>query len=173
MKFLVFILGVVAFSLVNSTKVSRHYDEEVCDPHIMTLADYPAILTKIDVVLTNPLKLRATFRLPNSTKEISAEGMSYGNEVYFTQDSAVVACRSLGCSKASGRVGVGWTPTQTCRFTCPDGTSAFQTCRNMQQKFKCPPDAMSLKECITQPFFGISGNTLNGIAFVCTECGED
>ncbi|CAF1325308.1 unnamed protein product [Didymodactylos carnosus] len=173
MKFLVLVLGVLTSSLADSNAVSRNYDEEICDPHTMTLAQYPAILTKLDVVLTNPLKLRATFRLPNSTKEITAEGMSYGSTSSFTQDSAIVACRSLGCSKAAGRVTMSWTPTQACRFTCPDGTSALQTCRNMQQDFRCPTDAMSLKECITKPFFSISGNNLNGIAFVCSECGED
>jgi hypothetical protein len=173
MKFLVLVLGVIAFSLANPTAVSRNYDEEVCDPHTMTLEQYPAILTKLDVVLTNPLKLRATFRLPNSTKKISAEGMYLDFTASFSQENALGACRSLGCSKAAGRVSAGWTPTQTCRFTCPDGASAFQTCRNMQQDFKCPIDAMSLKECITRPFFlGIPEN-IKSIAFVCSECGED
>ncbi|CAF1352664.1 unnamed protein product [Didymodactylos carnosus] len=168
-------LSLVTFSSIDSTVGSRSYDEEVCDPHTMTIDQYPGLLTKLDVVLLNPLKLRAHFRLPNSTKEITAEGMSRGNTVHFSQESAVVACRSLGCSKAAGRTGVrDWAVTQTCRFTCPDGTSALQTCRNMQQNFKCPTDAMSLKECITNPFFtGIPGDNLNGIALVCLECGKD
>ncbi len=166
MKILVLMLGMVTFSLVNSAAVSRNYDA-VCDPHTMTLNEYPAILTKIDVVLTAPLKIRATFRPPNSTKEISAEGIVFVGPS-MTQEVVVVACRSLGCSKATGRVTTSWKSTQTCRYTCPDGTSALQTCLNMQRDFSCPTDAMSLKECVTRSFFlGLSSlNNLNGISFV-------
>jgi hypothetical protein len=66
----------------------------------MTTDQYPGILTKLDVVLTSPLKLRAYFHLPNSTKEITTEGVVYQQLTYaFADLTALVACRSLSCIK--------------------------------------------------------------------------
>ncbi|CAF1177244.1 unnamed protein product [Adineta steineri] len=89
---------------------------------------------------------------------------------------AVVACRSMGCSKvASVNGGAYWQQTQACRFTCPDGASALQTCYYMLHSLKCPADGMNLKECIQRGFWGFGGATPGsyGVNLVCTECGED
>jgi hypothetical protein len=146
-----------------------------CDPFTMNTDAYPSILTKLEVVLTNPLTLRATMRLLNSTKVITFEGAVFRNG--FNDDHALVACRSMGCSRVSSNAGVGWNQTQTCRFTCPDGTSGLQTCRFMQAYFACPSnpnDAMSLKECLNRPFWEYSSHGTNyaAAAIICTECGN-
>ena len=148
----------------------------ICDPYTMNSDSYPAILTKLDVVLTNPLTLRATTRLQNSSQVITFEGVMFPSS--FNDDHALVACRSMGCSKVNANTRVTWTQTQTCRFTCPDGTSGLQLCRYMQSYLKCPSnpnDAMSLKECIVKPFWAVYSNypSSNGaVGLVCTECGE-
>ncbi|CAF1044724.1 unnamed protein product [Rotaria sordida] len=150
--------------------------DPVCDPYTMKSDSYPSILIKLDVVLTNPLTLRATTRLLNSSQVITFEGVMFQSG--FVNDHALVACRSMGCSKVSANTQVSWTQTQTCRFTCPDGTSGLQLCRYMQSYLRCPSnpnDAMSLKECVAEPFWGYSGSDAGrygAIGLVCTECGD-
>jgi hypothetical protein len=48
-------------------------------------------------------------------------------------------------------------------------------CRYVQRNMVCPTDAMSLKECLKEPFWPtITNNAYFGaVSFVCTECGED
>lgn len=147
-----------------------------CDPYTMRSDSYPSILTQLDVVLTNPLTLRATTRLQNSTQVIKFEGIMFPSG--FNDDHALVACRSMGCSKVNARTQVSWTQTQTCRFTCPDGTSGLQLCRYMQSYLSCPSnpnDAMSLKECVARPFwadYSTYAASYGAIGLVCTECGD-
>ncbi|CAF5037825.1 unnamed protein product [Rotaria sp. Silwood1] len=148
----------------------------VCDPYTMKSDSYPSILIQLDVVLTNPLTLRATTRLQNSSQVITFEGVMFPSG--FDNDHALVACRSMGCSKVSANTQVSWTQTQTCRFICPDGTSGLQLCRYMQSYLRCPSnpnDAMSLKECVVKPFWADYSDypSRNGaVGLVCTECGD-
>ncbi|CAF1001301.1 unnamed protein product [Rotaria sordida] len=150
--------------------------DPVCDPYTMKTDSYPSILIKLDVVLTDPLTLRATIRLLNSSRVITFEGVMFPSG--FSDDHALVACRSMGCSKVSANALVSWTQTQTCRFTCPDGTSGLQLCRYMQSYLRCPSnpnDAMSLKECVAKPFwadYSDSSSRYGAIGLVCTECGD-
>ncbi|CAF4650648.1 unnamed protein product, partial [Rotaria sp. Silwood2] len=150
--------------------------DPVCDPYTMKSDSYPSILIQLDVVLTNPLTLRATTRLQNSNQVITFEGIMFPSG--FSDDHALVACRSMGCSRVSANIQVSWTQTQTCRFTCPDGTTALQLCRYMQSYLSCPSnpnDAMSLKECVVKPFWADYSNypSSNGaVGLVCTECGD-
>lgn len=145
--------------------------EQICDPYTATSDQYPGILTRLDVALTSPIKLKATFRLFNSTKTISFEGILFGSG--YSSDVAVTACRSLGCSVANAYSSVGWTQKNECQFTCPDGTSAMQTCKFIQSYMKCPTDAMSLSECIQNPFWSYAsyGTNYNAANVICTECG--
>ncbi|CAF2969159.1 unnamed protein product [Rotaria sp. Silwood2] len=150
--------------------------DPVCDPYTMKTDSYPSILVQLDVVLTNPLTLRATTRLQNSSEVITFEGIMFPSG--FSNDHALVACRSMGCSRVSANTQVYWTQTQTCRFTCPDGTTGLQLCRYMQSYLSCPSnpnDAMSLKECVVKPFWADYSNypSSNGaVGLVCTECGD-
>jgi hypothetical protein len=145
---------------------------QICDPYTASSDQYPGILTSLDVVQTSPIKLMATFRLINSTKTISFQGMLFGSG--FGSDVAVTTCRSLGCSVANAASTISWTQKNECQFTCPDGTSAMQTCRFMQSYMKCPIDAMSLSECIQSPFWAYgsySANQYGAANVICTECG--
>jgi hypothetical protein len=151
-------------------------EDDICDPHLLTYSQYPGLLTKIDVVATKPLKTRMHFRLINSTKEVSFEGIVFGGSSGSLTDAiALVACRSLGCSKLAARHATTWIQTQTCRFTCPDGVSALQTCRYMLNYLKCPTDAMSFIECTGNPWSQYASSTpeLYGTELICTECGEN
>jgi len=169
----------VAFDLVEATslgmhRIARNVEEDICDPHFLTYSQYPAILTKIDVVGTKPLKTRIHFRLINSTKEVSFEGIVFGGN-YFPNEAKLAACRSLGCSKVAAHHGIGWTQTQSCMFTCPDGTSALQKCRYMLNNLNCPTDAMSLMEC-TGGSWSSNQNVepqTYGSELICAECGEN
>ena len=151
----------------------KNGDLDACDPHTMTIDEYPGVLTRIDVVATNLLKTRITLRLINSTKEVSFEGIVF--HAGFDDAGALVACRSLGCSRVSVFAQKGWIRTRACRFTCPDGTSALQDCRYMINYLKCPVDAMSFKECTGNPWssYGSYEPQAYGVSLVCTECGED
>lgn len=178
-QFPLLVLVLIALSLVASSPLEvhdtvRNVDDQICDPHTATYSQYPGLLTKIDVVATNPLKTRIHFRLINSTKEVSFEGIVYGG-VSFTNTQALVACRSLGCSKVVARHTTSWVQTQACKFTCPDGTSALQTCRYMLNYLNCPTDAMSLKECSGNPWSQYANyqTRTSGVNLICTECGED
>ena len=148
----------------------------VCDPYTMKSDSYPAILTKLDVVLTSPLTLRATTRLQNSSQVITFEGIMFPDG--FAYDHALVACRSMGCSRVSANTKITWIQTQTCRFTCPDGTSGLQLCRYMQSYLRCPSDpndAMSLKECVAKSFWADYSeypSRYGAVGLVCTECGD-
>ncbi|UJR34774.1 hypothetical protein I4U23_027553 [Adineta vaga] len=177
----IFVLVLIHYEYVltataTSNSLVKTGNDPVCDPYTMNSDSYPSILTRLDVILTNPLTLRATTRLQNSTQVITFEGIvfPYG----FSDDHALAACRSMGCSKVNTNIRVSWTQTQTCRFTCPNGTSGLQLCRYMQSYFKCPSnpnDAMSLKECVNRPFWADYSNypSSNGaIALICTECGD-
>lgn len=169
----------VAFNLVESTslgmhRIARNVEEDICDPHLLQYSQYPGILTKIDVVGTKPLKTRVHFRLINSTKEVSFEGIVFGGDS-LTNEARLTACRSLGCSKVAAYHTIAWTRTQSCMFTCPDGTSALQTCRYMLNYLKCPTDAMSLMEC-TGGSWSVYQNydpQTYGSELICTECGEN
>jgi len=168
----------ITISLIDSLHSKVHGavkngDLEICDPHTMTIDEYPGVLTKIDVVATNLLKTRIHLRLINSTKEVSFEGIVFN--AGFSNPEALVACRSLGCSKLAVLKNTGWIQTQACRFTCPDGTSALQNCHYMLNYLKCPVDAMSFKECTGNSWsqYATYQPQQYGVSLVCTECGED
>ncbi|CAF1270836.1 unnamed protein product [Rotaria sordida] len=156
--------------------IAKAESDPVCDPYTMKSDSYPSILIKLDVVLTNPLTLRATTRLLNSSQVITFEGVMFPPG--FSDDHALVACRSMGCSKVSANAQVSWTQTQTCRFTCPNGTSGLQLCRYMQSYLTCPSNpnnAMSLKECVAKPFwdyYSSDPSSWGAVGLVCTECGD-
>ncbi len=181
-QFPLLVLVLIALSLVASSPLEvhdtvRNVDDQICDPHTATYSQYPGLLTKIDVVATNPLKTRIHFRLINSTKEVSFEGIVYGGTGTnaFIDPQALAACRSLGCSKVIARHSTSWVQTQACKFTCPDGASALQTCRYILNSLKCPTDAMSLKECTGRPWsqYANSSPQTYGVNLICTECRED
>ncbi|CAF1419054.1 unnamed protein product [Adineta ricciae] len=151
----------------------RGFDDDLCDPHTVTTDHYPSLLIGLSVQKTSPLKLKATFRLPNSTKQFSFEGMVFSNG--FSAAAGIAACRSLGCSKSTGFVAVAWTQQTACEFTCPDGTSAMQNCRYMISNLQCSADAMNLLECLTNEPFWQYGSTppsynAQGIDLKCIEC---
>lgn len=60
-----------------SSNTLRDFTDDFCDPHTVTSEHYPSLLMRLSVQKTSPLKLKATYRLPNSTKEFSFEGMVY------------------------------------------------------------------------------------------------
>ena len=158
-----------------SSNVSKDFLEEICDPHTVTSSHYPSLITRLSVEKTSPLKLKATYRLPNSTKEFSFEGMVYNGG--FSTAAATAACRSQGCSKSAGYTPMTWTTGPACEFTCPDGISAKQTCRYMIQDFTCTSDAMSLLECLTSEQFWryasyTPSSTYQGIDLKCTGCED-
>jgi hypothetical protein len=116
-----------------------------------------------------------SYRLPNSTKEFSFEGMVY--YLNFPVAAEVAAYWSQGCSKSVGSTSITWTAQSTCQFTCPDGTSAMQTCHFMISRFQCLTDAMSLLECLTdERFWQYASYTpslsYKGVDLKCTECGD-
>ncbi|CAF3798051.1 unnamed protein product [Adineta steineri] len=158
-----------------STSVIRGFNDDLCDPHTVTSEHYPSLLIHLTVQKTSPLKLKATYRLPNSTKEFSFEGMVLTGSFAVTAELA--ACRSLGCSKLAGATSMAWTADSTCEFTCPDGTSAMQKCRFMIKQFQCSNDAMNLLECLTSERFWeyssyTPGATYKGIDLKCTDCED-
>lgn len=158
-----------------SSNLAKDFLDEVCDPHTVTSSHYPSLITRLSVEKTSPLKLKAIYRLPNSTKEFSFEGMVYTGE--FPTAAATAACRSLGCSKSAGSTSMTWTTGPTCEFICPDGTSAKQTCRYMIREFACASDAMSLLECLTSERFwyyasSAPGSTYQGIDLKCIGCED-
>ncbi|UJR12535.1 hypothetical protein I4U23_016711 [Adineta vaga] len=152
----------------------RGFNDDFCDPHTVTSEHYPSLLKSLTIQKTSPLKLKATYRLPNSTKEFSFEGMVMTGKFDIAAETA--ACRSLGCSKRIGATSMNWSPKPTCEFTCPDGTSAMQTCRYMIKELNCPADAMSLLECLTNEKFWSYGTNSPpgylGIDLKCTDCEE-
>ncbi len=158
-----------------SSNTLRDFTDDFCDPHTVTSEHYPSLLMRLSVQKTSPLKLKATYRLPNSTKEFSFEGMVLTDG--FTVAAGTAACRSLGCSKSVGATSMVWTAQTACEFTCPDGTSALQTCRFMISKFQCSADAMSLLECLTDEKFWqyasyVPSTSYKGVDLKCTECGD-
>ncbi|CAF3572470.1 unnamed protein product [Rotaria sp. Silwood2] len=158
-----------------SLNVIRGFNDDLCDPYTVTSEHYPSLLKSRSVQKTSPLKLKAIYRLPNSTKRFSFEGMVYTGS--FSSAAGVAACRSLGCSNSAGSTSMAWTAQTTCEFTCPDGSSAMQKCRFMIRGFQCPADAMSLLECLTDERFweyasNIPGLNYKGIDLKCTECGD-
>ncbi|CAF1001282.1 unnamed protein product [Rotaria sordida] len=161
--------------MATPNSIVKAESDPVCDPYTMQTDSYPSILIKLDVVLTNPLTLRATMRLLNSSQVITFEGVMF--PLNFGNEHALVACRSMDCSKVSANARVSWTQTQTCRFTCPDGASGLQLCRYMQSNLRCPSnpnDAMSLKECVANPFWVEYSrpSSIGTVGIVCTECGD-
>ena len=172
MRLLSFAISFCLFTSV-AANVLRGFEDDLCDPHTVTTDHYPSLLIGLSVQKTSPLKLKATFRLPNSTKQFSFEGMVYSSGFSYT--AAVAACRSLGCSKVTGFIAVTWIQQTTCEFTCPDGTSAMQNCRYMISKLECAADAMNLLECLNDEPFWQYGHLLpsynaQGIDFKCFEC---
>ncbi|CAF0882744.1 unnamed protein product [Adineta ricciae] len=159
-----------------STNILRGFNDDYCDPHTVTSEHYPSLLVSLTIQKTSPLKLKATYRLPNSTKQFSFEGMVLSGG--FDVAAGVTACRSLGCSKRVGTSTMNWSPQPTCEFTCPDGTSAMQTCRYMIKELNCAADAMSLLECLTNERFWQYGSysptssPYPGIDLKCTDCEE-
>ena len=168
---------VLLFPTLNliSSNLIRGFNDDICDPHTVTSEHYPSLLVRLDVQTTSPLKLKATYRLPNSTREFSFEGMVMTSSPGFP--ALIAACRSLGCSQSVGATAMIWTPQSTCEFTCPDGTSAMQKCRYMISQFQCPTDAMNLLECLTSERFWTyesfvpSANYL-GVDLKCTKCED-
>ena len=147
--------------------------DQVCDPYTFTSDQYPSILTSLVVRKTYPIKLKATFRLLNSTKTVSFEGLLFDDG--RNENTAVTTCRSLGCSVANAYTRISWDTINECEFTCPDGSAAMRTCQFIQSGMACPNDAMSLSECIREPFFSRSNYATNSnqglaVSVICTEC---
>ena len=164
--------------------------QKACDPRIFSPADYPTLLTDLEIIGSHPLKLRAHSRLVNSSDEITYEGMvlgyfGYSGAIQFSGTEALGACRSLGCSVASAYDYTSWNQTDTCEYKCPDGKKAYRKCVFMVDSLKCAADAMNLVECVKTTFFrypsnaptGLSDNggyiRFNGVNLICRECGED
>ncbi|CAF1294203.1 unnamed protein product [Didymodactylos carnosus] len=168
---------VLLFSTLHliSSNLIRGFNDDLCDPHTVTSEHYPSLLVRLDVQKTSPLKLKATYRLPNSTREFSFEGMVLTGG--FPVPAELAACRSLGCSESAGATPMGWTAQSTCEFTCPDGTSAMQKCRFMIKQFQCPTDAMNLLECLTNERFweyatNVPGSSYKGLDLKCIKCED-
>lgn len=158
-----------------SSNVLRDFTDDICDPHTVTSGHYPSLLKSLTIQKTSPIKLKATYRLPNSTKEFSFEGMVLSTG--FSAAAGLAACRSLGCSKALGWTPLIWTTGPNCEFTCPDGTSAKQTCRYMIRNFQCANDAINLLECLTDENFwkyasNTPGSTYPGVDLKCAGCED-
>jgi hypothetical protein len=164
--------------------------QKACDPRTFSPADYPTLLTDLEITGSHPLKLRAHSRLVNSTDEITYEGMVLGyvggsNAVQFSETEALGACRSLGCSQASAYDYTNWNQTDTCEYKCPDGKKANRKCVFMVDSLKCAENAMNLAECVKTTFFRYTSNAptattgsynlfrYNGVNLICRECGED
>lgn len=162
--------------------------QQTCDPRTFDPLSYPGRLTKLDVVGTSPLKLRAHVQLMNSTNEITFEGMVLAMQdcpyTYATsENTALAACRSLGCSELAGREYTYWSQTDTCEYRCPDGKKANRKCIYMVDSLQCRDDAMNLVECMTTPLFRYAGTAptsptyysckYSGINIVCRECGNE
>ncbi|UJR19025.1 hypothetical protein I4U23_022155 [Adineta vaga] len=151
-------------------------EDTVCDPFTATINDYPGVLTRIEVVQTTPIKLKAYFRLPNSNQYISVEGIAgYATNVVPSLPNLAlsVTCRSLNCSQVTGRSLVSLNPAgTTCKFTCPDGSVGLQQCGTILDlsAIRCPVDAMSFAEC---NFNSLFPSTIRGVTVICSECGED
>jgi len=140
----------------------------ICNPTTVQPSDYPGVITKLAVVSTLPLKIRAHIRINNKTDEVTFEGMVHSEN---SENLPLTSCRSLGCSIVSGSVSVSWTATQTCQVTCPDGSSAFRMCQTILGSVKCPPDAMDLTDCTAGSLFPYTSNSYSFRMF-CTECDE-
>jgi len=161
--------------------------QKACDPRTFSPGDYPTLLTDLEIIGSDPLKLRAHSRLVNSTDEITYEGMVLAyphgySAIQFSGTEALGACRSLGCSQASAYEYTNWNRTDTCEYKCPDGKKANRKCVFMVDSLKCAANAMNLAECVTTTFFRFASNapgnpnnyyTYNGVSVICRECGED
>lgn len=161
--------------------------ERACNPRTFSPADYPTLLTDLEIVGSHPLKLRAHSRLVNSTDEITYEGIvlalcSETGVIHFSGTEALGACRSLGCSQVSAYSYTNWNQTDTCEYKCPDGKKANRKCVFMVDSLKCAANAMNLAECVKTAFFLYAShaptrpsgnNRFSGVNIICRECGED
>lgn len=164
--------------------------QKACDPRTFSPADYPTLLTDLEVVGSHPLRLRAHSRVVNSTDEITFEGIVLGfregsSATQFSAKEAVAACRSLGCSEVAAYDTTNWDQTDTCEYKCADGKKANRKCVFMVDSLNCAVNAMNLAECMTSSFFRFASNAptstyqsssysrYNGINLVCRECGEE
>ena len=159
-------------SLNNRDTDIQTRDASICDPHTASTNNYPGILTRIDVIKTSPIKLKAYLRLPSSNEVVTAEGYLSGY-TFFNDLLALTACRSLNCSRLVGKQSSTYRAPgpQMCEFTCPDGSSAMQECRPMlnAEVLSCPTDAMSFVECKFKELWNTRSD-LTGV--LCNECGE-
>jgi hypothetical protein len=173
----VYLFGLALPILTLKNASHRSTEDPMCASHLSTLNQYPAIITRSEIVGTDPIKIKVSFRSSISNKrEYTFEGLLLG--AHITTDIALTTCRSIGCSKVVTRGGKRLARTHMCEFTCPDGTSTKQNCLFILgvDDLKCQFDAMNLHECIQNPlwrFWGYSPRDYDASHVMCAGCEPD
>ncbi|CAF0729588.1 unnamed protein product [Adineta steineri] len=111
-----------------------------CDPATVSFNDYPHTVTKLTVVSTNPVKLRAEIKVKNTSEIFNVEGYACTD---WDATTAATACRSMGCSQASFINKNQYYPTgNNCMYEC-GGETSMRQCVRITSGLICPTDEIT------------------------------